>query len=452
MNGSPPCDRAPLLERLALHRPELRAWALYDWANSAMITVIVAAVYPIYFSKVAAKGFADGEASATHAKATVVALLVVAVLAPLLGAVADRAGCKKRLLACFLALGVSSTAALVFVGEGDWLLGSALFVLANIGAAGSFVFYDALLPHIARDGELDRVSTSGFALGYLGGGLALAICLLLMQKPEWFGIADLGSDWPVRISFVLVAAWWLAFSLPLFRRVREPETSGAARVAFGPALRSSLRELRGTLRDLWGLRSAFWILIAFLIYNDGIATIYRMAAIYGDEVGIEQGALIGAILAVQFIGIPTTFAFGALAQRFGTKRMILVGVVIYALSGLLAYRMSTKEEFFMLAGMIALVQGGTQALSRSLFASLVPARRSGEFFGLFAVLDRFAGVIGPLMFAICATAFDSSRAAVLPLIGLFVVGGLILSRVDVLAGRRAAREANTPAVSESSSD
>jgi len=452
MNGFPAREQVPLLERLALHRPELRAWALYDWANSAMITVIVAAVYPIYFSKVAARGFADGEASATHAKATVIALLVVAVLAPLLGAVADRAGCKKRLLACFLALGACSTAGLVFVGEGDWLLGSALFVLANIGAAGSFVFYDALLPHVARDGELDRVSTTGFALGYLGGGLALALCLMLIQKPEWFGLADLAATWPVRISFVLVAVWWLAFSVPLFRRVREPETSGDVRIAFGPAVRSSIRDLRGTLRDLWRLRSAFWMLVAFLIYNDGIATIYRMAAIYGDEVGIEQGALIAAILAVQFIGIPTTFAFGALAQRFGTKRMILTGVVIYALSGLLAYRMTTKEEFFMLAGMIALVQGGTQALSRSLFASLVPARRSGEFFGLFAVLDRFAGVIGPLMFAVCATAFDSSRAAVLPLIGLFVVGGLILSRVDVLSGRRAVREANTPARSEAGSD
>ena len=448
MTTPPGREPTSLLERLALHRPELRAWALYDWANSAMITVIVAAVYPIYFSKVAAKGFAEGEAAATHAKATVIALLCVAVIAPLLGAVADRAGCKKRLLGCCLALGVLSTAGLAAVGEGDWKLAAALFVLANIGAAGSFVFYDALLPHVARDGELDRVSTTGFALGYLGGGLALAVCLALIQKPAWFGLAELDATWPVRISFLIVAAWWLAFSVPLFRRVREPETLGELRSAFFPAVRSSVLNLRTTLRDLWRMRSAFWMLIAFLIYNDGIATIYRMAAIYGDEVGIEQGALIGAILAVQFIGIPTTFAFGALAQRFGTKRMILVGVAIYALSGLLAYRMSTKEEFFLLAGMIALVQGGTQALSRSLYASLVPARRSGEFFGLFAVLDRFAGVVGPLLFAICATAFDSSRAAVLPLIGLFVIGGALLARVDVLAGRRAVREANAPGLSD----
>jgi UMF1 family MFS transporter len=266
--------------------------------------------------------------------------------------------------------------------------------------------------------------------------------LALIQKPEWFGLAAADATWPVRISFVFVALWWLAFSIPLFRRVREPETGGDLRMQFWPAVRGSVRDLRSTLRDLRQLRSAFWMLIAFLIYNDGIATFYRMAAIYGEEVGIEQGALIGAILAVQFIGIPTTFAFGALAQRFGTQRMILVGVAIYALCGMLAYRMSTKEEFFLLAGMIALVQGGTQALSRSLFASLVPARRSGEFFGLYAVLDRFAGVVGPLMFAICATVFDSSRAAVLPLIGLFVIGGVILARVDVLEGRRAIREAN----------
>ncbi|MCA8981685.1 MAG: MFS transporter [Planctomycetes bacterium] len=445
MSGEEGRERPGLLERLALHRPELRAWALYDWANSAMITVIVAAIYPIYFSKVAARGFAEGEASATHAEATVIALLCVAVIAPLLGAVADRSGCKKRLLGACLALGVVSTAGLATVGEGDWRLGATLFVLVNIGAAGSFVFYDALLPHVAREGELDRVSTSGFALGYLGGGLALGGCLLVIQKPAWFGLAHVDSSWPVRVSFLVVAAWWLVFSVPLFRRVKEPEPLGATRVPFWPAVRGSMRDLRSTLRDLWALRSAFWMLVAFLIYNDGIATIYRMAAIYGDEVGIEQGALIGAILAVQFIGIPTTFAFGALAQRFGTKRMILVGVVIYALSGLMAYRMSSKEEFFLLAGMIALVQGGTQALSRSLYASLVPARRSGEFFGLFAVLDRFAGVIGPLLFAVCASTFESSRAAVLPLIGLFVIGGAVLARVDVVAGRRAVRDANVPA-------
>lgn len=441
-------DAVPLLQRLALHRPELRAWALYDWANSAMITVIVTAVYPIYFSKVAADGLSQVEATSMHGRATVIALLCAAVLAPLLGAVADRAACKKRLLAAFLVLGAGSTAALAAIGTGDWQLAAVLFIFANIGAAGSFVFYDALLPHVARDQELDRLSTSGFALGYLGGGLVLGLCLMLIQRPQWFGMGAMDPTWPTRGCFLLVAAWWLVFSIPLFRKVLEPPASGDRKLTFGPAVRTSLHDLQTTLRDLWRLRSAFWMLIAFLIYNDGIATFIRMATIYGNEIGLEQGDLIGAILVVQFLGIPATFAFGALAQRFGTKRMILVGVAIYAGCGILGYRMTTKEEFFLLAALIALVQGGTQALSRSLYASLVPARRSGEFFGLFAVLDRFAGILGPLLFTICASTFDSSRVAVLPLIGLFVIGGMILTRVDVAAGRRAVHASEVPAADD----
>ncbi len=432
--------RVGLLERLALHRPELRAWAMYDWANSAMITVIVTAVYPIYFSTVAAEGMDRNDATALHSRATVVALAIAAVLAPLLGAVADRAGLKKRSLAAFLALGVAATAGLAAVGPGDWRLATALFVVANVGAAGSFVFYDALLPHVAREGELDRLSTTGFALGYLGGGVILGVCLALVQRPEWFGLGAADATWPARVGFLLVAAWWLVFALPLFLRVREPETVGDRRMPFGKALRASARDLSTTLRDLWRLRAAFWMLVAFLVYNDGIATFIRMAAVYGTELGLAQGDLIGAILLVQFVGIPASFGFGALALRFGTKRMILVGIATYAVAGVLGYRMASAGEFYALACLIGLVQGGTQALSRSLYASLVPAKRSGEFFGLFAVLDRFAGILGPLMFAICAEQFESSRTAVLPLIGLFVVGGALLTRVDVAAGRRAVRE------------
>jgi UMF1 family MFS transporter len=438
--------RVPLLERLCLHRPELRAWALYDWANSGLVTVIITTVFPIYFVSVAGAGLEPRVATSRFALITAVSLFAAALLSPLLGALADARAAKKRYLAVFMALGITATSAMFAIDHGQWVLAGVLFGLANLGVVASFVFYDALLPHVARVGELDRLSSAGYALGYVGGGLLLALDLALLQRPDWFGLpsgAGLSPEQetlPARLAFVSVALWWLVFSIPLFLRVGEPAPT-ARPDAPRAGLRAALADLARTLRDLLGLRQAFLMLVAFLVYNDGIGTIIRMATPFGEELGLDRGAMITAILMVQFVGIPCAFAFGALAQRIGTKAAIQVGIGVYFLITLVAWRMDSETEFYVLAFLVGLVQGGVQALSRSLFASLIPARRSGEFFGLFAVLEKFAGVAGPAFFWLASLTTGSNRAGLISVVAFFAVGGLLLSRVDVAEGQRAAREA-----------
>lgn len=436
-------DRAPsarpgVLERLGLHRAELRAWALYDCGNSAAVTTIITAVFPIYFSTVAARGEAAAHATSRFAWVTSAALVAVAVLAPFLGALADVRPWKKRLLAAFAGLGIAATAGLFWVGPGAWLAGATLFLLVNVGLNGSFVFYDALLPHVAREGELDRVSAAGYAVGYLGGGALLAAQLVLLLRPAWFGLGGADPTLPARLVFLSVAAWWAIFTLPLLRKVNERPPSPAARAQERGALTQALSQLLETCRRLRHHRQAVLMLVAFLLYNDGIGTIIRMAAIYGKELGLPTGTLVGAILMVQLVGVPAAYAFAALAGRLGAKRAILAGLAVYVGVAVLAYSTNSEAQFWALAVLVALVQGGTQALSRSLFASLVPRQRSGEFFGFFSVSDKVAGILGPLVFALVTQVTGSSRGAVLSVIAFFVAGGALLARVDVERGRREA--------------
>ncbi|MCY4507977.1 MAG: MFS transporter [Acidobacteria bacterium] len=429
-----------LLERLGLHRPELRAWAMYDWANSAFMVTIVTAVFPIYFSSVAAADLDPATASFRFAVTTTLALSFVAVLAPVLGALADFAGIKKKMLGACVGLGVVATACMFFIQQGDWVLAALLFAFANIGVTSSLVFADSLLPHIASPAELDRVSTAGYALGYLGGGLLLVVNLAWIQAPEAFGLS--GAELASRLSFVSVAIWWLGFSIPLFRKVPEPvRTLEADEHAGESAIRASFVRLGETLRELRGYRQAFLMLLAFLVYNDGIGTIIRMATTFGTEIGLEQGDLITAVVLVQFVGVPFAFVFGQLAARIGAKRAIFLSLVVYTVISVLAYGMTTATGFYALALLVGMVQGGSQALSRSLFASMVPRHKSAEFFGFFGVFEKFAGIIGPGVFAVMILLTGSSRGAILSLITFFVVGGLLLSRVDVEAGQAAARRA-----------
>ena len=428
------------LARLGLHRPELRAWAMYDWANSAFMATVVAAVFPIYFATVAAADLDPAVASFRFAATTFIALSVVAVLAPILGALADFAAIKKKLLGVCLALGVVATACMFFIERGDWVLAAVLFVMANIGATASFVFYDSLLPHIARPEEMDRVSTAGYALGYLGGGVLLAVNLAWIPRPELFGLG--GPELATRLSFLSVAVWWFGFSIPLFRTVREPARALEADEEAGQnPVRAAIARLGETLRELRGYKSAFLMMLAFLIYNDGIGTIIRMATIYGTEIGLDQGTLITALVLVQFIGIPFAFLFGQLASRLGAKRSIFLSLAVYVGISLLSYGMTTATEFYVLALLVGMVQGGSQALSRSLFASMVPRHKSSEFFGFFGVFEKFAGIVGPGVFAVMILITGSSRGAILSIIAFFVVGGVLLAMVDVEDGRRVAREA-----------
>ncbi len=432
--------RAPLLTRLGLDRPELRAWALYDFANSAAVTTVITAVYPIYYGSVAGRGLAASDVTKSYAVATTVALVLVAILSPIVGAFADVRPWKKPLLAGFALLGAAGTAALWFVRAGDWRLGSALLVVLTIGLNGSFVVYDALLPHVAREEELDRVSSAGYALGYLGGGVLLAAQLVVILRPSLVGIDPAAGEGsatlPARIAFLSTAVWWVLFTVPLLRRVPEPVVDAAA--VSGAALANAARRLRGSFRTLRAYPQALLMLAAFLVYNDGIGTVIRMATIYGTEIGLPQASLIAAILLVQFIGIPCAVLFAGVAGRVGTRPAILAGLAVYTAVAVLGYYTRTAAHFFTLAVLVGMVQGGTQALSRSLFASLVPKQLSGEFFGLFAVSEKVAGILGPGIFAAAIALTGSSRSAILSVIAFFAVGALLLWRVDVDAGRRAA--------------
>ncbi|MBI2795522.1 MAG: MFS transporter [Gemmatimonadetes bacterium] len=435
------------LARLGLGRPELRAWAMYDWAVSSLQTTVMVAVFPIYFVKVAGAGGAPMEASEALAYANTVALIVMTALSPLMGAVADYFAVKKLMLAGFMLLGVAACAGMFFVERGDLSMAWWLFVLALVGATGSLVPYEGLLPHIAPAHEVDRVSTAAYAVGYIGGGLLLALNLTWIQKPEWFGMEPVATatgsaaTLPARLAFLSVAAWWLVFSIPVLRRVREPvRVLEPDEVAVAWSVRVPFQRLGETFREMRGYRNLFLMLLAFMLYNDGIQTVIKMATSFGTEIGINQGVLIASILLVQFVGIPCTFVFGAIAARLGAKRGIFVGLWAYALISILGYFMTSAAHFVALACLVGLVQGGTQALSRSLFSSMVPPHKSGEFFGFFSVFEKFAGIFGPLLFGMMIRFSGSSRGAILSVIAFFALGALLLWRVDEAAGQREARD------------
>ena len=426
---------------------------MYDWATSAVQTTIMVAVFPIYFVKVAGAELPASSATQRLATVNTLALVVIALLSPILGAVSDYRGTKKRLLAVFMFIGVAAVGGMVFIDRGEIDLASTLFTVALVGAAGSFVFYEALLPHIARPDEIDRVSSAGYAVGYVGGGLLLALNLAWIQQPAWFGLpsgpdlTEAQATLPVRLAFLSVAVWWLVFSVPLFRGVPEPPPRLEPDEHLGESpVRVAVVRMAETLRELRGYRQAFLMLLAFLIYNDGIQTIIKMATAYGTEIGIGQSSLIGAILLVQFVGIPCSFLFGALAGRIGAKRAIFLGLIAYTAISVLGYFMKNATHFYVLAGLVGMVQGGTQALSRSLFASMIPPHKSGEFFGFFSVFEKFAGIFGPLIFAGTIAVTGSSRNAILSVIGFFAVGAALLWTVDVEEGKRAARRAEQAAV------
>ena len=650
---------AAALENNRAYRRIVNAWCMYDWANSAFVTSIMAAVLPIYYSQVAGATLpSEAVATAYWSLGLSLSLLIVAILAPILGTISDVMRGKKRFLSFLVGIGVIATALLVLVTTGDWLIASLLFVVGRIGFTGANVFYDALLPHVAKEEDRDQVSTRGYALGYLGGGILLAVNVVMIQV--------FPGTWGPRLSFLSVAIWWAVFSIPIFRRVPEPPAATVSLGARENVVTVSFKRLWATFKDIRHYRELFKFLIAFLIYNDGIGTIIGVAAIYGAELGFGSVELILALLLVQFVGVPFSLVFGRLPSRtekrrpqylafilfnlvvmpvvgiigarvisgeitgaplppyqatagavgegvyqaddsvlryegawtiesvpaenlgadedvayaltsevgaraelpfngqkveitystgpdhglwavemdgqavidkdtgeplvldaynptirygvrrtlqakrpgehtlslvstdlhhpdslgttmslaqvevlppiresslptiiglivvievvgilfallFGrlfagladgldTRRSIILALSVYVVIAIWGFFLDSVIEFWLLAWMVAMVQGGSQALSRSLYSNMSPAAKSGEFFGLYGVMEKFSAIIGPLLFAAAAAAFNSSRPAILSLIAFFVIGMFLLTRVDVEEGRRVARE------------
>ncbi len=417
--------RDQLLAKTDHSKRAIWGWSLYDWANSAFATTVLAGFFPVFFRHVYSHGEPAVVVTSQLASASSVSILVVVVLAPVLGAIADGAAWRKRALSLGTLLGSAATAMLAFIGRGNWFMAAFVFALANAGFSLSNVFYDALLVSVAKESERDRVSALGYALGYLGGGLLFLVNVAMVLKPSLFHIHD--SDQAVRLSFLSVALWWAIFTVPLLRWVREPQGTQVASVGGGVA--SALRELWTTAKALPRQRALLVFLIAYWFYIDGVGTVIRMALDYGASIGLATRHLISALLLTQFIGFPAAIVFGRLGERWGAQRSVLLGIAVYAVVTVFAARMHTAAEFYALAATVGLVQGGVQSLSRSIYSQLIPADRSSEYFGFYGVLDKSAAFFGPLLMGWVGLFTNNSRQGILSILVLFVVGGWLLSKV-----------------------
>lgn len=416
------------------------AWCLYDWANSAFATVVLAAVLPVYFAAIAPPGGVPlfGRlipATAFWSYTVAASMLLVAIVAPALGNLADRRGVRKPLLIVCATIGALATALLALTGQDGYLPAAALFLVANIGFAVGNIFYNAFLPVLASGPEADRLSSRAYAWGYLGGGIALALVFLLIEGHAVLGL-DKGSA--TRLGFLLTGAWWLAFALPAFCWLRE----GPARPD-GHRLQRPADYLR-LARELADYPDLLRFLLAFLLYNDGIQTIIAIAAIFASvELGLSTGTILGCYLMIQFLAMPATLLTARLATRFGAKATVMGTLVVFALITVYAATMRSAAEFWVLGLLVALVLGGSQALSRSLYTGLVPQQRSAEFFSFFAISSKFASVFGPLLFAVLIDLTGSNRLAILSLAVFFVAGIWLLAGVDVERGRGLVLENST---------
>ena len=400
---------------------------MYDWANSSFATTVMAGFFPVFFQKYWSVDLTPTDTTARLGYANAIAGAVIALLAPILGAIADRGGRRKQFMFAWTLLGVLATGCLYLAGHGEWFLALALFVFGTIGFNGGIVFNDSLLLDVAKPADLDRVSAFGYALGYLGGGLLFLVNVLMVSKPAWFGLADAAAA--VKMSFVTVAVWWLVFTIPVMRGVHEQQRG--PHLGFGQAISVGFRELGNTITHVRQYRTIVMFLFAYWFYIDGVNTIIKMAVNYGTALGLDTNKLLAALLVTQFVGFPAALLFGWLGDRIGPKRAILIGLVVYAGITVYAYFLDSEAEFFALAITVGFVQGGVQSLSRSLFGRLVPEGKNAEFFGFYNMMGKFATVLGPLLIAIVAALTHNERASIISLVLLFVVGGLLLWRVRI---------------------
>jgi MFS transporter, UMF1 family len=404
---------------------QILSWALYDWAGAGFSTAVMAVFFPVVFKQHWHAG-AEASVSTFHlGLGNSLAGLLIALSAPVLGALADAGRFKKRFLLFFACLGVLATALLALVPQAAWGLALLLFMLAVVGYKGGNVFYDALLPGLCPPSDRDRVSLFGYAAGYLGGGLLFAMTVAAFLWPAFFGLTGFESS--AKFTFLAAAAWWALFSVPLFKNVREPRPrAGKKRLGIGIAL----RQLGQTFREARKYRQVILFLLAFWFYIDGVGTVVAMAVDFGLSLGLGMPALVKALLITQFVAFPATLGYVYLAQFLGTRRAILAGLAVYLGVTVWGFRMSSEAEFYGLAAVVGLVQGGVQALSRSYYSRLIPPGKAAEFFAFYNVFGRFAAVLGPALMGIVALATGSARGSILSLAVFFLVGGLLLTRVE----------------------
>lgn len=406
-------------------RRSVVSWAFYDWANSAFATTVIAGFFPLFLKSYWAADVPATQSTWYLGNTVAAASLMVMLLAPVLGAIADRSGGRKRYLASFMSIGVMATAALYFIPQGGWVWALAAYFLGVLGFFGGNVFYDSLILDVAPAAESDRVSALGYGLGYLGGGLLFAINVAMSLKPEWFGLVDQAQA--VRVAFLSVSLWWLVFSMPLLFGVHEQKA--VAHIPFSQAVSQGFRQLVDTFAEVRQYRQVFVFLLAYWLYIDGVDTIIHMAVDYGAALGFRAESLITALLLTQFIGFPSAIAFGYIGQRWGTLRGIFLALFIYMGVTCWGYWLQTEWQFYVMAGVIGLVQGGVQSLSRAYYARIIPQDKAAEFFGFYNMMGKFAAIIGPLLVAWTAGLTGNSRLAILSILVLFVAGTLVLASV-----------------------
>ena len=419
-----------------MDKKKVFSWTLYDWANSAFATTVMAGFFPIFFEKYWANNLAADKSTFYLGLSNSVGSLIVAMMAPFLGAISDTGSTKKKFLFTFAFLGILSTSLLFFLKQGDWKLAAALYALGAIGFSSGNVFYDSLLPAVAKKPKYDFVSSLGYSMGYLGGGVLFIINILMYQNPHWFGIQD--STTAIRLSFVTVAVWWAVFSIPIFLFVPEPKNKDD--IIFSDAVKLGWVQLKTTFSEIKQMRIIGLFLLSYWLYMDGVDTIIRMAGKLALSMGFEASDMLFVLILVQLIGFPAGLLFNWFSSIIKPKNAVLVAILFYTIATGSAYFMTSKIHFYVLAGIIGLFQGGIQAISRSLFARLVPLGKEGEFFGFYNMLGKFSAVVGPILLGTVTLVTGNARMGLFALIVLFVGGGLLLTRVDFDEGERIAKE------------
>lgn len=418
------------------NRKTVLSWALYDWANSAFATTVLAGFFPLFFKEYWANPGDPLQSTFYLGLANSIASVIVAMLSPFLGAVADRGSYRKKFLLLFAFLGIIMTGSLCMLARGQWQMAVFLFVSASVGFAGGNIFYDSLITEVSSKKKMDFTSSLGFALGYIGGGLLFLINVLMYLKPHLFGIPDGATA--IKLSFLSVALWWAVFSIPIFLVVKEPPSDN--RGSLIASIRMGWRQLAGTFRDIKHFKVVGLFLLAYWFYIDGVDTIIRMAVDYGKSLGFDSGSLITALLMVQFIAFPAALIYGKISEKIGTKKALLAGITAYTIITILASMMFSKWHFYVLAAMIGLFQGGIQALSRSLYTRIIPKSKSAYFFGFYNMLGKFAAVMGPFLMGSISRLTGNIRYGIISIVVLFACGGLLLLKVDPEKGEKMAEE------------
>lgn len=425
---------------------QARAWVMYDWANSAFATTMIAAVLPIFYQNVAAAGLDDAIATSYWAFSQTIAMILVAVLSPVLGAAADVGGRKGTYLMIAAILGAVASSAMALTGTGDYIIVSILFIIATLGFSGGNTFYDSMLRDIAPPQDRDMLSARGYMFGYIGGGLLLLVHVVMIQG--WESIGFTSQIQAMQLVFLTSGLWWLLFAIPLLRRfpLRDKGASRSASRSVGQTALHSVKSVASTLLHVKKYPELFKYLIAFWFFNDGISTIISMAAIYGAEIGIGTTHLITALLITQFVGVPFTFLFGKLAGKIGAKRSLYLSLCFYVVIVIFGFFMESALHFYILAFMVGMVQGGSQSLARSIYSRLVPAHKTSEFFGFMSLSGKVSAALGPAVFGFTAAVTGTSRLAILSVLIFFALGIWMLTRVNLAKGEAEASDDSEPPV------